>query len=217
MKKISILLLAALLLFAFTACDNETAAPTEVSDVVTLKWRANMMGDEDAATTGEGNVASEDAMKVGSYIALDGSFHGTLYRVDNATFTAYGAGEGSGYYVSYEFWGLPNLSENGKYLAYKITESDGKEYYGTSQSRAKCTKLGDSAEEAGAFVVTYYLVDVDGTFTSTPKTELTEDNQTTFDSMIEDAKEVITLTFDEAVFDTTVEPVKGASADSAEA
>ena len=208
MKKISIALMVLAVLLAFASCDNSTPAPN-ASSLVTLKWRANMMGDEDLATTQPGNIASDKAMKVGSYITTDGSVIGTFYRVDNASFTAYAAGmTGDGYYANYEFTGLPNLSENKQYLAYLIKEADGTEYYGTSQSRAKCTKLGDSVSEASKYEITYYLVDLgEGTFTQTAKTELTDENRDTFEAMIAEADELITLTFSEANFDTVNEPV----------
>ena len=209
MKKISIALMVLAVLLAFASCDNSTPAPN-ASSLVTLKWRANMMGDEDLATTQPGNIASEEAMKVGSYITTDGSVLGTFYRVDNASFTAYAAGmTGDGYYANYEFTGLPNLSENKQYLAYLIKEADGTEYYGTSQSRAKCTKLGDSVSEASKYEITYYLVNLgeEETFTRIYNTELTDENRATFEAMIAEADELITLTFSEANLDTVNEPV----------
>lgn len=159
-KSVLVIAIAAIVLFGFASCNNETPAPKAVAEI---KWVNNMMGDASASTTAAGNLPSTAAMMDNTYIDANGVIHGGFYQIDNTKFTAYTAGNsGQSYYACYDLLIDPltaKAGEEGTYLVYVIND----ETYGTSNSRAKCTKLGDTDVEAKAISIEYYVVE--GTYT----------------------------------------------------
>ena len=97
MKKIAIMLLAALMLFAFVACDNTTDEP-EVSDVA-----AAMTGAIDL--DGEAGNKTIDASKLqdGLTIAKDGKVTGTVKYYDGNELDSLGFDAESHYFVAIKF------------------------------------------------------------------------------------------------------------------
>ena len=88
MKKISIMLLAALMLFAFVACEDNTG--DDVADAATLQ-----------VTTLAKEYLGQTAAKLGTIeIAADGKVTGSLSKIED--FTQFGAGDlASGYYLGF--------------------------------------------------------------------------------------------------------------------
>lgn len=200
MKKALFVLLAIAMVFSMVSCDNEPAVePTpEEKAPARIEFRNNMMGKE-AETTGEGNFATKDAMSEDSYIDKDGAIHGTFTAVDNSKFTAWAAGmSGYSYYACYEL-NIDALTaeeegSKGTYIFYVKTSSlDGKvtKEYGTSKSRAKCTKIGNSSDDAAKLEIEYYVLD--GFYhkvNNTPFDTLPEE----FSTMLMGKKPVATIT-----------------------
>ena len=191
MKKVLITILACMMLFAFTACNNETSGPEKAT--ASIKYVANMMGSSEATETAEGNFATADAMEDGATIDENGAIHATFKAIDNSAFTAYSAGmSGNGFYARYDLNIDPltaTADKEGTFLVYVIENGD-ETLWGTSNSRAKCTKLGDSEEEARAISVAYYLVE--GAYYR--QTNTAGDVTAPFASMIEGKDPIITIT-----------------------
>lgn len=156
------------LVFGATSCeDPESDEPVENPKAV-VKFVANMMGSASAEETAEGNFATKDAMSEDSYIDNDGAIHGTFKPIANSEFTAFwGEGQtGKSYYARYDI-NVPALTaedegSTGTYIFYiKTSCKNGveKTEYGTSKSRAKCTVLGDSAEDAKKLKIDYYVLE----------------------------------------------------------
>ena len=105
MKKIAIMLLAALMLFAFVACDDTTK-----TDGATLKVSALAEGDE---------YLEKTAADYGDYTITDGKVEGTLYLIENFTeFNATVEEEQSGYYLAFKLTDYEDLKD-GKMTFYK--------------------------------------------------------------------------------------------------
>ena len=110
MKKIAIMLLAALMLFAFVACDDTT----KTDEGAALKVSALAEGDKYLERT---------AADYGDYTITDGKVEGTLYKItDFSEFNTANEAEQSGYYLAFKLTDYDDL-KNGKMTFYK----DGKE------------------------------------------------------------------------------------------
>lgn len=149
MKKTLIIMLSIAVLFGFAACDNTTSANED--PIATIKWVDNMMGSNDGSGTRADNAATNAALEEGAYFDEDGALHATFKPIDNTKFTAYSAGmTGYGYYACYDI-NIDALTATadsaGTYLIYTIQDGE-KSLWGTSASRAKCTKIGDYDKDA---------------------------------------------------------------------
>lgn len=161
MKKIAIMLLSAMVIFSFVACNNGGMPAPSAN--VSVKWVENMMGANDGQGTDEGNFATSDAMADGAYFDENNQLHARFKAIDNTKFTAYSSGmTGYAYYACYDLdidaLTATSGSTTGTYLFYTI-KSDGDTYYGTSNSRAKCTKVDTVDDNAADFEVKYYVVE----------------------------------------------------------
>ncbi len=172
-----------------------------------IKFTANMMGSEYATETASGNVSSLSAMSQDTYIDSNGAIHGTFSLVDNAKFTAYAEGmTGKSYYANYEF-NIDKLTAtengtNGTYLLYEKTSYNNgtkKTEYGTSTSRAKCTLIGSSAEDAKKLDIKYYVVTAtaQNAYIKIYNQETKPEN---FDTLISGVTPIVITIADDAVF-----------------
>ncbi len=172
-----------------------------------IKFTANLMGSEYATETADGNVSSLSAMSQDTYIDSNGAIHGTFSLVDNASFTAFASGmTGKSYYANYEF-NIDKLTATekgtaGTYLLYEKTSYNNgtiKTEYGTSTSRAKCTLIGSSAEDAKKLVIKYYVVTVteQNAYTKITNQEAKPEN---FDTLIKGVTPIVITIADDAVF-----------------
>ena len=152
MKKIAIMLLSAMVIFSFVACNN-SGLPAVSGDVY-VKYVDEMM-------SGEGTFRTIDAMEQGAYFDEQNQLHAVFKPIDNTKFTAYASGmTGYAYYANYELDIDPltaGSSTTGTYLFYTV-KADGETYYGTSNSRAKCTKIDTVDDNAPDFEAKYYVV-----------------------------------------------------------
>ena len=158
MKKFAAIMLAALIIIVFSACEGTPTQAAEMEAPATVKWVQNMMGSNNGTGTNAGNFPTTDAMANGAYFDEDGALHATFYPISNKDFTAYSAGmTGYGYYANYDInidsltaasTDDPQTADKdetvGTYLIYTIEEKGSDTItWGTSNSRAKCTKIGD--------------------------------------------------------------------------
>lgn len=204
------------LVFGATSCGQDTKTEESVEPVVketpkaVVKFVANMMGSASETETASGNFATKDAMSEDSYIDNDGAIHGTFSPIDNSAFTAFwGEGQsGKSYYARYDIDIDPLTAKaegsTGTYIFYiKTSCKTGveKTEYGTSKSRAKCTVLGDSAEDAKKLKIDYYVLE--GLYTKVYNTAITSaaDLPSEYKTLLMDKKPVATITVaSDAVF-----------------
>ena len=152
MKKIAIMLLAALMLFAFVACDPDAEEPkaSTVAKEMTVKDNGNVMVGE----TDTGKKVSDYQSNI--FIAEDGAVTGTFKYIENNP--AYGEGENQGYYFCVSF-----VKDEGKFISQtsstnsnaKVDEdSDWILYLGKDETAAKAKtftiKVCDDAKGTGA-------------------------------------------------------------------
>ena len=113
MKKISIMLLAALMLFAFVACEDNTG--DDVADAATLQ-----------VTTLAKAYLGKTAADLGTIeIAADGKVTGSLKEVkDFKDFNTAVAEEQSGYYLGFSIKDASKYGDSAKLYFYKTDSSD---------------------------------------------------------------------------------------------
>ena len=152
MKKIAIMLLAALMLFAFVACDPDAEEPkaSTVAKEMTVKGDGPVVvGDENT-----GKKVSDYQSNI--FIAEDGAVTGTFKYIDKNS--AFGEGENAGYYFCVSF-----VKDEGKYIsqtsstnstAKYATDSDWILYLGKDETAAKAKtftiKVCDDNKGTGA-------------------------------------------------------------------
>ena len=199
MKKTLIVLLALALLASLTSCDNETKKPYYPASV---KFVKNMMGSASETETKAGNFATESAMSTDSYIDETGAIHGTFTPIQDSEFTAFWGTNSrteKSYYARYDLNIDPLTATDegsvGTYLFYiKKTTSGGieKKEYGTSKSRAKCTVLGTSGEDAKKLKLEYYVIE--GEYHRVVNTEYTGELPETYKNLLHGKTPVVTIT-----------------------
>ena len=226
-RAIIIAMLSLLVLASFASCGSDpepTATPEEVTPApeevtptptpaptpkATVKFVANMMGSASAKNTTDGNIPTSAAMSSNSYIDANGAIHGTFYLVDDSKFTAWQAGRtGKSYYARYDL-DIDALTagaegSTGTYLFYVKTSSNGgtevKEF-GTSKSRAKCTLVGSTAEDAAKLKIEYYVIE--GTYNKINNTTFTGELPEAQKNLISGKTPAVTVTIaSDAVFKT---------------
>ena len=163
MKKISIMLLAALMLFAFVACEPDTEEPAEATLVTPLAGT-------DKAIVGETEVTVSN-LQENVKILADGTVEGTLkyYEVGEGWDVA---DETEGLYLAVEL----NLEAGDKYQVVNPNSEgakDGKEIEVTAEDNTLMIYLGKTKESVQDSKVTITLPEEDGTYGETPDLTLT--------------------------------------------
>ena len=146
MKKIAIMLLAALMLFAFVACDpNNDKEP--VASTVAKEMTVKGNGTVSVGETDTGKKVSDYQSNI--FIAEDGAVTGTFkYIADNP---AFGDAEDAGYYFCVSF-----VKDEGKYIS-QTSSTNSTAKYATDPDWI--LYLGDDATDAKAKTFTIKVCD----------------------------------------------------------
>ncbi len=163
MKKIAIMLLAALMLFAFVACDDTTKEPAEATLVTPLAGT-------DKAIVGETEVTVSN-LQENVKILEDGTVEGKfMYYTVGETWDV--PTETDGYYLAVEL----NLEAGDKYKVVNPNSEgakNGKEIEVTAEDNTLMIYLGKTEQSVKDSKVTITLPEEDGTYGTTADLELT--------------------------------------------